>query len=103
MSGKKLSYSDESCFTADTAVRRVVRKIISYRPLKIQKHSVRIVSTFYFLCLYKTGNFDIVIKKSSFIFLRYDLLDSPLVYCCSFSSNTVNKMIDFCCEKVYVR
>ena len=27
------------------------------------------------LCLYKTGNFDIIIKISSFRFLRYDLFD----------------------------
>ena len=58
---------------------------------------------FYFLCLYKTSNFDIIIKKSSFIFLRYDLFDPLFVYCCySFSSRMVNKTVDFCCEKVHV-
>ena len=30
---------------------------------------------FYFLCLYKTVTFDIIIKKFSFIFLRSDLFD----------------------------
>ena len=52
---------------------------------------------FYFSCLYKTGNFDISIKKSSFnsIFTGH-----PFVYCCSFSSSMVNKMADFCDEKL---
>ena len=44
--------SDESCFTKDKIVRREVKnKIISYRRLKTQKHSVSIVSVFCFLCL----------------------------------------------------
>ena len=34
--------SDESCFTMDTVVWREVKKIISYRNLKTQKHSVSI-------------------------------------------------------------
>ena len=38
--------------------------------LKTQKYPVSIVSMFYFLCFYKTGNFDIIIKKNSFVFLR---------------------------------
>ena len=59
-------------------------------------------SLFCFLCLYETGNFDIIIKKSSFIFLPYDMFDPPLVYCCSFFSRMVNKMVDFCYEKVNV-
>ena len=61
------------------------------------------LSLFYFLCLYKTRNFDIIIKKSSFIFLRYDFLDSPFVYYCSFSSRMVNEMANVCYEKVYLR
>ena len=61
--------------------------------LKTQKNSVSIVSMFYFLCLY------ITIKKSSFVFLRYDLFDPPFVYCCSFSSRMVNKMVDFVMKK----
>ena len=56
-------------------------------------------SLFYFLCLNKTDNFNIIIKKSSFIFLRYDLVNAPFVYCSSFSSRMVNKMLDFCYEK----
>ena len=47
--------------------------------------------------------FDIIIKKSSFIFLPYDLLNLLFVYCCRFSSRMVNKVVDFCYEKVYVR
>ena len=35
---------------------------------------------FYFLYLYKTDNFDTIIKKPSFMFLCYDLFDSPFVY-----------------------
>ena len=57
----------------------------------------------YFLCLDKTGNFDIIIKKSSFIFFHYDMFDVPFVYCCSFFSRMVNKIVDFCFEKVHVR
>ena len=34
--------SDESCFTTDTVTRGEVKKVISYRHLKTQKHSVRI-------------------------------------------------------------
>ena len=34
---------------------------------------------FFFLCIYKTGNLDIIIKKSSFIFLRYDFFSPSLV------------------------
>ena len=65
---------------------------VSHRSLKIQKHLASIVSMFYFLCLYKTGNFHIIIKKSSFIFRRYDLF----VYFCSFSCCMVSKIVDFC-------
>ena len=65
--------SDESCFKMDTVVRREVKKpfymlLIS----ETQKHSVSIVSIFYFLCLCKTGTFDII-EKSSSMFLRYGL------------------------------
>ena len=60
-------------------------------------------SLFYFLSSYKTGNLDVIIETSSFIFLCYDLSDPPFVYCCSFSSCVVNKMVGFCYEKVCVR
>ena len=57
----------------DTVVRREVKKpfymlLIS----ETQKHSVSIVSIFYFLCLCKTGTFDIIEKSSSMV-LRYGL------------------------------
>ena len=52
----------------------------------------------------KTGQFDIIIKRNSFIFLRYyKLFDTTFVYCCSFPSRIVNKMLYFSYEKVYVR
>ena len=36
------------------------------------------------------------------MFLLYDLFDPVLVYCSSFSSCMVTKIVDFCYEKVYV-
>ena len=39
-----------------------------------------LVSTFYFLCLYKSVNFDLFIKKTFFIFLCYGLFDPLFVY-----------------------
>ena len=48
---------------------------------------------FYFLCLYKTVNFDTNIEKSSFIILRYDLFDRTFVYWCSFSASMVEKNV----------
>ena len=46
----------------------------------------------------------ITTNKSSFIFSCYDLLESRPPFCnfFSFSSSKVNKMVDFCYEKVYV-
>ena len=58
---------------------------------------------FYFLCSYKTGNLEIIIKESSFKSLCHDLLDPTCIHCCSFSSRIVNKMVHFCYEKVYGR
>ena len=88
--------SDESCFRTDTVVSCEVKNFsTSYRRLKTQKYSVSIVSMFYLLCLYKVG-INIIIKKSSYLFLPYDLFDPPFVYCCSYSSRMVNKMVDFC-------
>ena len=99
--------SDKICFTTGTVVRREVKKnYISYRRLKTRKHSVSIVSMFYFLRLcktlvVKTSKVDIIIKMSTFIILLYDLFDPTFVYCYSFSSRMVNKM--FCYEIVCVR
>ena len=47
----------------------------------------------------KADKFDMVIKKYFFTILCYDLY--TFVYCCSFSCRMVNKMLDFCYEKVY--
>ena len=56
------------------------KKIISSRRLITEKHLVSLVSTFYFLCLYKSVNFDLFIKKTFFIFLCYGLFDPLFVY-----------------------
>lgn len=58
---------------------------------------------FYSLCLYKTGNLDLVIKKPSFILLRYHLFDPRLFIAVTFSFRLSNKMVDFIYEKVCVR
>ena len=63
MSGKKLSYVRESCFTMDIVVRRGVKKfIISCQRVQTQNDSVSTVSMIHILCLYKTDKFDIIIK-----------------------------------------
>ena len=60
-------------------------------------------SLFYSLCLYKTGNLDLIIKKPSFILLRYHLFDPRLFIGVTFSFRLVNKMLDFNYDKGYVR
>ena len=42
-------------------------------------YNVRNIFFFYFLCLYKPGNFEIIIKKSSFVFTCCDMFNSPFV------------------------
>ena len=94
MSGKKLSYVRESCFTMDIVVRRGVKKfIISCQRVQTQNDSVSTVSMIHILCLYKTDKFDIIIKRSSCIFLSYNLFDPAFVYCRSFFPRIVNNVL----------
>ena len=80
----------------------------TFHNVKTQKHSISTVSMFsvimlYSLCLCKIGNLDIIVIKISFTYLCYNLFDLLFVYFCSFSFRIVNKMIDFCHEKAYVK
>lgn len=80
----------------------------TFQNVKTQKHSISTVSMFsvimlYSLCLCKIGNLDIIVIKISFTYLCYNLFDLLFVYFCSFSFRIVNKMIDFCHEKAYVK
>ena len=80
----------------------------TFQKVKTQKHSISTVSMFsvimfYSLCLCKIGNLDIIFIKISFIYLCYNLFDLLFVYFCSFSFRIVNKRIDFCHEKAYVK
>lgn len=87
----------------------------TFPKVKTQKHSISTVSMFsvimfyssvikfYSLGLCKIGNLDIIVIKIFFIYLCYNLFDLLFVYFCSFSFRIVNKMIDFCHEKAYVK
>ena len=95
--------SHESCFITDTDVQCEVKKSFYNLPTswKTQKHLVSIVSKFYFLWLCKTGKFDIIIKKSSFIVFHYNLFNARFVYCCILFFLLI-KLLGFCYEKVYL-
>ena len=60
----------------------------------------------HFLCLYKTGDLDFLLRHNHlknlilFISIVMIYLTSPFLYCCSFSSHMVNKIVEFCYEKV---
>ena len=78
----------------DIVVRRGVKKfIISCQRVQTQNDSVSTVSMIHILCLYKTDKFDIIIKRSSCIFLSYNLFDPAFVYCRSFFPRTVNNVL----------